>query len=177
MGRIFRELAFIREINSPPCDPYVYVFVRPVHKMALYKYFKNAPSTRFSLGSYTVRSHFSAKREVSGLVHQDTGQNSKTINSTRGRYASFPQRKPLFLNRKNSVATVPCVGRGGYAQLCRRECFATCPRPYLFIQFSRKYFSRNRIFPLIREIYNARNIRVLRYVVEVLHYNLLKVSI
>ena len=44
--------------KSPPCDPYIYVFVRPVHKMALYKHFKNAPSARFSPGSYAIRSHF-----------------------------------------------------------------------------------------------------------------------
>ena len=41
------------------------------------------------------------------------------------------------------------------------------PPLYLFIRFSRKYFSRNRILPLIREIYSPRNISALRYMTAV----------
>ena len=62
----FHELDFIHEINFQRklirryviCVLIIMYFVRPVHKMTLYKYFKNAPSVRFSLGLYGVGSHF-----------------------------------------------------------------------------------------------------------------------
>ena len=95
----------------------------------------------------------SANHETSGWVRQDTWQNSKTINTTRGGYASFSATKSISF----SIAS-PCrcwMRIGSISLLCRRECYATCPRPNLFIQFSRKYFSRNRSFPLAQEKYTG----------------------
>ena len=38
----------------------------------------------------------SADRDILGLVHQETGQNSKAINTTQGLYASFSAMKILY---------------------------------------------------------------------------------
>ena len=96
-GRIFRgfrELAYIREINFQRklCHRQVIriftSFVRPVHRMALCKFFKKAPSALSNpngslSGRMPLEAIFSATREISVLVRQDTGQNGKTINKTR----------------------------------------------------------------------------------------------
>ena len=71
--------------------------------MALYKYFKKAPSilqnpNGFLSGRMLLEAISSANREMLGLVHQDIGQNCKTINMTRSQYASLCNEKPFFLN-------------------------------------------------------------------------------
>ena len=85
-------------IIPPPYDPYIYAI--RTHKMALYKYFKKTPSALSnSNGSLSGRmppeAISSANCEMLALVHQDTRQNSKTINTTRGQYASFSTTKSL----------------------------------------------------------------------------------
>ena len=62
--------------------------------MTLCRYFDKAPSAlpnpNAPLSNHTPSEAISsANREVSGLVHQDTGQNRKTINTTRGPYATL----------------------------------------------------------------------------------------
>ena len=91
-----------------------------------------------------------ANCEKSGLVRQDIGQNSKTMNMTQGPYANFfTMKTSLSPSRVNPYlgAMVPCGGR------CRtfnyKGMSATCP--YLSVQFLQKYFSRNQIFPLIHK--------------------------
>ena len=60
----FCKLAFIHEINFQQKLIHRHViciftyFVRPVHKMSLYKYLKNTPSAQLSLGSNAAGSHF-----------------------------------------------------------------------------------------------------------------------
>ena len=73
--------------------------------MVLHKYFKKAPSALPNPNS-ALSDHMppeaisSANRETSGLVRQDTGQNSKTINTTRGRHASFSKTKTFLLSSR-----------------------------------------------------------------------------
>ena len=43
----------------------------------------------------------SANREILEWVHQDTGQNSKTMIMTQGPYANFPATKTFFLYRES----------------------------------------------------------------------------
>ena len=86
--------------------------------MALYKYFKKVPSAlpnpNGSLsGRILSEAISSVNREMSGLVHQDTGQNSKTINTTRGQSLVSPQQKsflPPSQVNPNPGARGPCVG-------------------------------------------------------------------
>ena len=65
--------------------------------MALYKYFKNAPSARLSLslGPYDVGSQFLKLNAKCRDWFARTGQNSKTINTIRGRHASFSATNSL----------------------------------------------------------------------------------
>ena len=100
----FRELALIREINVQrklilrhAMGIFTY-FVRPVHKMALYKYFKKVPSALPSAngslsGSMPSEAISSPNSEMSGSVQQDTRQNSKTMNMNRGPHSSFSATK------------------------------------------------------------------------------------
>ena len=152
------------KIFSLLCDPYIYVIRTSSTQMALYKYFKKAPSVlpnpKGSLsGCMTSKAISSANCEMSGLVHQDTGQNSKTINTTRGQYTSFSTTKSI----SSSIASQSLLSRswiriGSIRLIMEAWVLFYLSRPYLFIQFS-----RNQIFPLIREIYSPRNISALRY--------------
>ena len=102
--------------------------------------------------------------EMLGLVCQDTRKKSKTINRLTVDTLVSPQRKAFL----SPSGVNPYPGAIGFHvldevfSLWRHECFATCPHPYLFIQFSQKYFSQNQILPLIREIYSPQNISALR---------------
>ena len=96
--------------------------------------------------------------EMSGLVPQDTQQNSKNINATLDRYASFSAMKPLFLHRESILYIKVLRSIRNYGGMVLHYMFP----PYLFKQFSRKSFSRNQILPLIRKIYSMRNISALR---------------
>ena len=94
--------------------------------MALYKYFKKVPNAlpnpNGSLsGRMLSETIFSANREMSGSVHQDTGQNGKTINMTQGQHSSFSATK-IFLppSRANPYpAWTRCYGSMWWTMLKR----------------------------------------------------------
>ena len=75
--------------------------------MALYKYFKKVPSALPNpngplSGRMPSEAISSANHEMLALVHRDTGQFSKTINTTWGQYAKFlHNEKPFFLHRES----------------------------------------------------------------------------
>ena len=107
--------------------------------MVLYKYFKKVPSAlpnpNSSLsGRMPSEAIFSANHEMSGLVHQDTGQNSKTMNMTQGP-SSSPQQKPLFLHRESILIQVLCFHVVDDVETLNYEgvsAYATCPHRYFF---------------------------------------------
>ena len=101
-GRIFREFresAFIREINFQRKLIHHHVISIFTYSYVQYAKWRCTSKTLPVHGSLSVRmpseAVFSAKREMSGLVHQNTGQNSKTINTIQSRYASLSATKSL----------------------------------------------------------------------------------
>ena len=112
MGRIFCKfckLAFIHKTNFQwrlfQCNMICMFmqFIHPVHKMALYKYFKKSfsalPNPNSSL-SGCMRSEAFFCHEMSRLFHQDTGQKSNKITSTTpGGYFSLSTTKSLLLHK------------------------------------------------------------------------------
>ena len=82
--------------------------------MALYKYFKKAPSAlRNPSGFFSYRMPSEAisspNHEMSEFACQGTGKNSKTMNATRGRYATFSGRK-LSVIPQSQVNPFPEAG-------------------------------------------------------------------
>ena len=98
-GRIFCESEFIREINFQQKLIHRHVISIFTYSYVQYAKWRCTSKTLPVHGSLSVRmpseAISSAKREMSGLVHQDTGQNSKTINTNQSRYTSFSATKRL----------------------------------------------------------------------------------
>ena len=130
MGCRFRNLAYTCKIilQQKLCQLHVIhilpQFVHPVAKMALYMYilqesYQCTPNPNGPLADRMPSDAISStNRKVLGLVHQKTGQNSQTINTTQGphktlSYATFSLTK-MFLpsSRVNPYpgARVPHVG-------------------------------------------------------------------
>ena len=134
--------------------------------MVLYKYLRTLPvhsSLSVLMPSEDISS---AKREMSGLAHQDTWQNRKTINTTQGLYVSFYATKSFL-----SLIVSQSVSRRNGSMCWTRSirpiteawvlCHLSPPLPLHTV--SRKYISQDRIFALIRKIYSPWNISALRY--------------
>ena len=139
--------------------------------MALYKYFKKAlsalPNRNGSfLGCMPSKAISSANCKMLGLVHQDIGQNSKTINTTQGECTTFSATESLSilsLINPYSDAWVPCVGRGRLFMKVwvLRHLSPSLP---LHTAFTNLFFANTKL-PMICKINSQRNLSVSRYVV------------
>ena len=159
MNRIFckfHELAFIREINLQRK-----LIHRHVIRIFMYSYVQytkwRCTNTSGMLpvhGSLSVRmppeAISSAKWEMSALIRQDTGKNSKTINTTRGRYSSFSAMKSLsFLITSQSLSR--CYGFMWWTRLISpiMEAWVLChlslPLP-LHIVFEKILFAKSNFY-------------------------------
>ena len=147
------------KIISPPCDRYIFTqFVRCTQNNTVQVLQENFPvHSQIQTPSEAISL---ANREMSGLVRQDHKYDLRSI-----RYFLRNER-PFFLHRESILVQalgfhvldeVDTLNYGGVSAM------RPVPTPTFFIQFSRKYFSQNRILPLIREIYSPRNISALRY--------------
>ena len=138
-------------------------FICPIHKLVLYKYFKKAPGALPNpngspLGCMPSKAVSSANLEMSGLVHQDTGQNSKTLNTTRGRYASFSATK----STSSSI-----VSQSLSRHWIRIDSIRLIMEVWVLLYLSpplplHTVFAKLN-FPLIREIYGLWNMSPLWY--------------
>ena len=91
---------FSTKIVSTSCDPYTSVIRTSSTQMAgAVQVVRKLPvHSRIQMVLSRIECHrniSSAIYEVSGLVQQDTGQNSSTINTTWDQYTSFPVMKSV----------------------------------------------------------------------------------
>ena len=172
-GRIFRKLAFIRQINFRRKLIHHLVIRIVMYSYIQYTKWCCTSTSRMLIvhSSLSVcmpsKAVSSAEWEMSELVHHDTRQNSKTINLTGGWYASFSTTKSF-----SSLIAAQSLSRR-YDSMCWTGLIRPIMEALVLVHLSpplplhtvfTKYFSWNRIFPLIRKIYSPWNISALRYV-------------